>query len=311
MAGRIRRGLANGNSADIPVICLGNLTAGGTGKTPLCLALAKRLSSEGFEVHLLTRGYGGSLKGPALVDTAVHTAKDVGDEALLLAGIAPTWVGADRYSAAQAAQAAGATLLLMDDGFQNPTLLKDFSILAIENDFGFGNGQVIPAGPLREFVGGGLARADAVILTGAQKLPSQKLASTLAESGLDVFKSHVEAGHITPALPVESSAPSASVVAFSGIGRPQKFFDTLAEQGHPIVEAVPFPDHHVFEPKDLSFLKLLAEEREAQLVTTSKDHVRLPSEFKSQVHILPIEAIIEDEDRLISLIKEKLAPASY
>ena len=159
--------------APCPVICVGNLNIGGTGKTPVVAALAEALIQEGQRVHILSRGYGGQLatRDPLRVDPALHTAAGVGDEPLLLSHRAPVWIGRDRVRSARAAHAAGANLLIMDDGFQNPALAKDFSLLVIDAGVGFGNRRVIPAGPLRETIHNGLARADLLVSIGSDAPP--------------------------------------------------------------------------------------------------------------------------------------------
>ena len=193
------------------------MTAGGAGKTPVVLSLAALFRARGQQPHILSRGYGGSLKGPLRVDPARHTADEVGDEPLLLAAAAPTWIGADRVASAQAAIAAGADLLLLDDGFQNPALAYDVSLIVIDGGFGFGNGRVMPAGPLREPIARALERASAAVIVGAS-------AHTVAFDHLPVLGARL--------VPLEADdLKAARVVAFAGIGRPAKFFATLRELG--------------------------------------------------------------------------------
>mgnify|MGYP000638645222 CR=1 FL=1 len=165
-AGAARRAAARPWKAPVPVICIGNLVAGGAGKTPVALDFGKRLIDSGETVHFLSRGYGGTEKGPLRIDPAIHTCQAVGDEPLLLARLAPTWIAADRRLGCQAAVAAGAGIVIMDDGFQNPTTVKDLSVIVIDGGYGFGNGRVMPAGPLREPVAAGLKRAQAVVVIG-------------------------------------------------------------------------------------------------------------------------------------------------
>src|SRR5690242_5245426 len=201
--------------APVPVICVGNLVAGGAGKTPVALSLAQRLAKRGRRVHILSRGYGGRSPGPLAVDPARHTAADVGDEPLLLAEVAPTWVARDRVAGAKAAIAAGAELLLLDDGFQNPTFAKDLSLVVVDGGYGLGNGRVLPAGPLREPLPRGLARADAIVLMGED---SAGVAPITAEKPLCRAR-------LVPENPGEVAGRT--VVAFAGIGRPEKFFATV------------------------------------------------------------------------------------
>jgi tetraacyldisaccharide 4'-kinase len=218
--------------AGVPVVCVGNLVAGGAGKTPVALALAARLAASGTVPHILSRGYGGSLAGPVRVDRARHGAAETGDEPLLLAEAAPTWVARDRVAGATAAIAAGATVLLLDDGLQNPRLAKTLSLLVVDGATGFGNGRVLPAGPLREPVARGLARADHVVLldddaAGVLPLLQRKpvlRARLVAQNGADFA--------------------DRAVLAFAGIGRPAKFFTSLAATGARLVARHAFPDHH-------------------------------------------------------------------
>src|SRR6266581_3144124 len=165
-ASRLRRALARPYRAAVPVICVGNLVAGGSGKTPVVLTLAASIASTGVAVHIVTRGYGGRLGGPVRVDPARHDAEAVGDEALLLAGCAPCWVARDRAAGVREAVATGAGAILLDDGFQNPAIDKDLALVVVDAEYGFGNGRVIPAGPLREPAVSGLARAGAIVLIG-------------------------------------------------------------------------------------------------------------------------------------------------
>lgn len=305
--GRAKQLLITGQRASVPVICLGNLTAGGTGKTPLCIALVPILREMGFVPHFLTRGYGGSISGPLRVDPYNHTCDQVGDEPLLLAESAPTWVSPDRVKGANAATGAGATIIIMDDGYQNPSLIKDISFVVVDRVRGFGNGQVIPAGPLREFVRTGLQRADAVIYTGDASVTPPQSQSCIKEFDLRAFHSRLVVDDLTPADADKAPTP---IVAFAGIGQPQKFFDALTEKGYSIAEAVPYPDHHNYSRSDLDWLHKLADEREAMLVTTSKDFVRLDSNSQANVSFLPVEATFEDEPSLRAFLKERLAPQS-
>jgi len=303
LLGVIRRAVVRPYVADIPVICVGNLTAGGTGKTPMCLVLAEMMIASGRAPHFLMRGYGGSEKGPLQVDLGRHTAAQVGDEALLLATKAPTWVSSDRIAGAKAAALSGAGLIIMDDGFQNPSLQKAFSFVLVDGALGIGNGRVHPAGPLREFACAGLARADAVVITGAGDLPASCRA-LIERHNLPTFSSNTIAGEVDPV------AQETGFVAFSGIGRPQKFFQTLADQGLEVREAVPYPDHHPFKDKDLEWLATLASEKQARLITTSKDLVRVPAKYRQQISVLPIRFELNDATALMAKVEEKLASLS-
>ena len=273
-----RAALARPAPPPIPVLCVGGLTVGGAGKTPTVLALARLLLAEGRAVHLVSRGYGGRLAGPLRVDPARHDAAMVGDEPLLLAEIAPCWVARDRAAAVRAAAAAGATLALLDDGFQNPTIAKSWSLLAIDGEDGFGNGRVLPAGPLREPPQRGLARADAVLLIGddragiAARLPPGK---PLLRADL------------VPLLP--ATLAGRRVLAFAGIGRPAKFFAALERLPLALVERTGFPDHHPYSAAEIERLVERAAELEAVAVTTAKDLVRVPRSLRPRVTAIEVE----------------------
>lgn len=285
-AGRLRRRWTCPVRATVPVLCVGNLTAGGAGKTPTALALARHLLTAGRHPHFLTRGYGGRLAGPVAVDPATHDVRQVGDEALLLAAVAPCWVARDRVAGARAAVAAGADILVMDDGFQNPSLAKDLSVIAVDGGYGFGNGRCQPAGPLREPVAAGLARADAVVLIGADTIG----AGAALAGGPPVFHARLAPG------PEAGDLAGKRVLAFAGIGRPEKFFASLAEIGCDIVEARGFPDHHAYAPEEIMALCEDAQAADALPVTTEKDVVRLTAAARPMVRTLSVALEWEEAD---------------
>jgi tetraacyldisaccharide 4'-kinase len=296
-AGALRRAVTTPVEVSAKVICIGNLVAGGAGKTPTAIAVLKRLRARGVAAHALTRGYGGREAGPLRVDPSRHSANDVGDEALLLARVAPTWVGRDRVAAARAAVADGARVIVMDDGFQNPKLKKDLSLVVVDADYGIGNGRVIPAGPLRESVAAGLARAQGVVMIGEG-----------AGGFLGEVRPPVLRARIVPA-PGALALADRAVLAFAGIGRPEKFFATLRALGCRLVASVAFADHHPYGPDDIMRLVEAAVEAGATLVTTEKDAVRLPSEARRMVEVLPVELVFEDEAALDRVLAPTLAHA--
>ena len=296
----LRRRAARAERAPVPVLCIGNLIAGGSGKTPMVAALLRRLGGRGINAQVISRGHGGRLRGPHRVDAATDTARDVGDEPLMLAAAGPVWISRDRATGARAAAADGADLVILDDGYQNPQLVKDASIVMVDAVVGFGNARVIPAGPLREPVAEGLARADLVVLVGPQKDRARALEIWPDLTGV----ARVEAS-LMP-LATGMIEPGDPVFAFAGIGYPDKFFATLRALGADLVGARAFPDHHRYQPAILRRMIAEALARNAMLVTTEKDAVRLPPGLRSEVVTLmvrlepedwgPIDAVI---DRLL------------
>lgn len=292
LGARLRRAAARPWTAPAPVICVGNLVAGGAGKTPVALDLGARLTRAGKAVRFLTRGHGGALAGPVKVDGLRHTAAEVGDEALLLAGIAPTWVARNRLAGAEAAAADGAQVIVMDDGFQNPTLAKTLSLLVIDGGYGLGNGLVMPAGPLREPLADGLARARAAVLIGEDE---HGVLGRLG--GATVLRADLVPGSEAAAL---SGKP---VFAFAGIGRPRKFFATLERIGARVVGTRAFADHHPYTAGDVASLLREAKAAGATPVTTAKDAVRLSPEARAEIAVLTVRLAWRDEAALINVLK--------
>ena len=287
-AGRWRWRRATPAKAPVPVICIGNVTLGGTGKTPLALALAALLQAQGHRPVFLSRGHGGRARGPLVVDPDRHDAALVGDEALLLAAAAPAIIARDRVAGARLAAAQNADLIIMDDGFQNPALHKDASLLVLDTQAGLGNGRVFPAGPLREPLADALARADALVAMGTGPVP--------VNTALPVLRAR---------LVNEAAPPPGPLFAFAGIGRPQKVFDALQAAGADLVQAMAFADHHRYSARELRALRAWAEAENARLITTEKDHVRLPQAFRGSVAAWPVRARLEAPERLMALLQAR------
>ena len=281
-----RRDRARSYRSRAKVVCVGNLTAGGTGKTPVAIAVARELLAGGASVAFLTRGYGGHAKDPLVVDTDKHASADVGDEPLLLSAIVPAIVARDRVAGARLAESRGADVIVMDDGHQNFALKKDLSIVVVDAETGFGNGRMLPAGPLREPVAQGLARADAVVLTGS------------GDPHLAGYAGPVLRAHLAPACASRISR----VVAFDGIGRPSKFYDTLRHLGADLVACHSFADHHEYLESEIASLKHEARNAGATLMTTEKDYVRLNPASREGIDVLPVRAVFERADLLSGLL---------
>ncbi len=273
-------------TAPVPVICIGNLNAGGTGKTPTTIAIAQMLVAQGATPHIVSRGYGGSEPGPLRV-TQNHSADHVGDEPLLLAAFAPTWIAKDRAAGVRAAVKAGASHILMDDGFQNPTVAKTLSLIVVDAARGFGNGLCIPAGPLREPVRVGLERAHMLVSLGTPS--EQQRFAHIWGSHIPESVTHLDA-RLEP-LQTGYDFEGQRVLAFAGIGHPDKFFNTLRQTRAEIVDQVPLGDHQPLTPALMARLERDAALQGAQLVTTEKDAVRLPHAFRQQVITVPVRLI--------------------
>lgn len=301
-AATARRVARPGYRAGVPVICVGNLNAGGTGKTPVVMALLMHLAARGIAAHVVSRGHGGSLPGPVRVSERDHTAAEVGDEPLLLSAFAPVWVARDRAAGVRAAEGAGARVILLDDGFQNPSVVKDLSLVVVDAEAGFGNGLCIPAGPLREPVAAGLARADAMVLIG----PPTARAGFAARwpVALPVLEAELQ--------PLPTGMPWAGlrVMAFAGIGRPDKMFATLRGLGADLVRTVALDDHQPLPRALLNRMESEARSLNARLVTTEKDAMRLPPDLRASILTLPVRLTLADPAALDRVLAPVLSAAT-
>lgn len=285
-------------SYPVPVLCIGNVTAGGAGKTPTVIALSQLIAKTFFlTAHVISRGYGGQLMTATQVDIQKHTAAEVGDEPLLIARHTPCWIAKRRTDAAQAAINAGANLILMDDGLQNPTIQKKASLLVIDGGFGIGNGRMLPAGPLREHWEDALKKASAVCIIGYD---STQIAKQIP-AHIPAFYAALKADEST-----KTQWEDKRVLAFAGIARPQKFYDTLKELGASLVETKDFGDHHPYSQEEMIALVNLARKLDAQLVTTEKDFVRIPVAFQPYVDTLVVSLTWQDEPAVIAWLKQIL-----
>lgn len=278
----------------VPVICIGNLTAGGAGKTPVALAVGKRLKERGVNAYFLSRGYGGRVRDPVLVNPNLHTAYEVGDEPLLLSHVLPTIVAKDRVSGALYALQRGAQAIVTDDGFQNPSLAKTLSILVLDGVYGYGNGRLLPAGPLRERPEEGFRRADAAVVIGAGN------ADLRIPAGLPTLSAELEP------LPAGRELEGKRVLAFCGIATPRKFFDTLAALGANIVGTAAFADHYYYTPDDIKSLSARARKEQALLVTTAKDMIRLTPELRALATAVEVRLKFAEPSALDALLDTAL-----
>jgi len=298
-ASRLNNRFITAQFAPLPVVCIGNLVAGGAGKTPVALAVAQQLQSVGRNPHFISRGFGGSLDGVCV--EAGHGAAEVGDEPLLLAQTAPTWVGADRYAMALKAAAANADLVILDDGYQNPELVKDVSIVVVDGATGFGNGRLLPAGPLRELPAEGLARAHAAVILGEDEVDANAAIAGEGPGGLPVF-----AAHLAVATSDAERLAGRRVLAFAGIARPKKFFDTLAAMGAEIAASLAFDDHHPYTSSEISNILKRAKSLDAVAITTEKDLMRLGCEFTDGIESLHVDAALRDSASFTTWLEARL-----
>lgn len=301
-ARRVNRG--PGYAAQVPVLCIGNINVGGTGKTPTVIALCQMLADQGHRAKVVSRGYGGKLDGPVLVDPRCHKASDVGDEPLLISAFAPVIVAKDREAGVRMAERDGCDIILLDDGFQSPAVRRNASVIVVDAARGFGNGMVMPAGPLRERIEAGMARADLLLSIGP----------TAAQLRFEqIWGGAVSIPRVSGHLDVlEMGMPWAGlrVLAFAGIGHPDKFFDTLRTAGAEIIRAEALSDHQPLTPALLARLEADAMAAAAQLVTTEKDAVRLPDTFRQKVLTLPVRLRFDDPAPIMALVNRLLNSTS-
>ena len=296
-----RRMAHAGAKTAVPVICIGNFVAGGAGKTPTAIAVARLLAADGFRPVFLSRGYGGSLAGPVVVDPSIHSAEKCGDEPLLLARAAPTVVSADRVTGAALAATLG-DVIVMDDGLQNPALHKDLRLAVVDGESGVGNGRCVPAGPLRAPLSDQFRHVDAVIVIGGGEA-GQKVAEWARRDGIAVVGARLDADRSAA-----GAVAGRDVLAFAGIGRPEKFWKSLEQAGARVRMARAFPDHHAYTRSDLAGLLGEAAAKGLLPVTTEKDWVRLnalvTAQERSQVAVLPVSLSWADETQLRGLVAQ-------
>ena len=286
----LRGKLAKPQSYSCLTICIGNLNVGGTGKTPTTIALAQHFLKKGLQVHIVSRGYKGKFQGTFLVDPQKHKSDEVGDEPLLMSEFTSVWVSNKRKNGIAAAENAGAQIVLLDDGFQDPSFHKDFSLIVVDGEKGFGNKKCMPAGPLRENIVQGFKRADALVIVG------QRIYK------FDTFPTHLKIIHST-LKPIETGMnwKEGKYLAFAGIADPSKFFKTLRSLGANLIDCVALSDHQNLDGQVLKRLERKANSAHAQLVTTEKDAVRLSNTYRKKVLSLPVRIEFDDKNELENL----------
>ena len=289
---KLRNWISVKKLSPIPTICIGNIVVGGAGKTPVSMKICKMLTKAGYKPHFISKGYAGTIKESTLVETW-HSPKSVGDESLLLSEIASTWIGVNRIKSANLAKKRGADCLILDDGFQNPSIDKDFSIIVVDGEQEFGNKRVLPAGPLRESIRRGLSRTNIVVVIGK----INETLKNLIPSTIPVFRAKFEIKKDNEIF------KGKKVTAFAGIAYPNKFFKTLESQGAKIIKEVSYPDHYIYNENDLLYLAEIANKTKSILVTTKKDFVRIPKTYRPLINTLDGEIIFERED----IITEQLS----
>tara|TARA_B100001123_G_C15146565_1_gene961769 strand:+ start:13 stop:1005 length:993 start_codon:yes stop_codon:yes gene_type:complete len=288
---KLRSLFSKEKQSELPIICIGNIVVGGAGKTPVSLKIGQMLIEAGYSPHFVSKGYAGLEKNNTLIESW-HSPKRVGDESILLAEVAPTWVGVDRNRSFNLAKDKGADCIVMDDGFQNPTIKKDFSIIVINGEQEFGNKRVIPSGPLRESINRGLTRTNLIIVIG-------KISNEIKEK----IPSHIPIIYSSFTINNENKTfKGQKILAFAGIAYPEKFFNSLRDQGAKLVKEIIYPDHHIYDENDLLNLAEIANKTQSILVTTKKDFVRIPKSYRSLVNTLEGKIEFEDENLLLEIL---------
>tara|TARA_B100001123_G_C15237893_1_gene997920 strand:+ start:50 stop:1045 length:996 start_codon:yes stop_codon:yes gene_type:complete len=288
---KLRSLISKERKSELPIICIGNIVVGGAGKTPVSLKIGKMLIHAGYSPHFVSKGYAGIEKNNTLIEKW-HSPKSVGDESILLSEVAPTWVGIDRNKSFYLAKEKGADCIIMDDGFQNPTIKKDFSIIVINGEQEFGNKKVLPSGPLRESINRGLSRTNLIIVIGE-----------ISKELKNKIPSHIPTINSSFVINNEKKIfRGQKISAFAGIAYPEKFFNSLRTQGAKIVKEIIYPDHHIFNENDLLNLAEIANKTNSILVTTKKDYIRIPKSYHSLVNTLEGEIEFEDENLLLEIL---------
>ncbi|MDR2458585.1 MAG: tetraacyldisaccharide 4'-kinase [Holosporales bacterium] len=272
----------------VPTICVGNVVVGGAGKTPVAAAVCELLKSEERTPHIISSGYGGYIKNVVRVDDKIHTYLQVGDEALLLSRIAPTWIGKNKIHACRAASSAGADVVVMDDGLQNNTVVKDLSILVVDSGQGFGNEKVLPAGPLRETVESGVRKSDVVLIIGEGSEAIENRVLSVSKD-IRIYHARTEAVNPTP-------ENDRKVIGFCGLGYPNKFRMSLEQARYNVVDFIAFRDHHAYTITEIQRLITTARRVNARLVTTWKDYVKIPNVFKDDIEAIGVRLKIEEDE---------------
>lgn len=276
----------------LPTLCIGNVTTGGAGKTPTTLLIANLLTQQGHIPHIISRGYGSEAarnSTPTRVNSEEHTAAQVGDEPLMMAQHFPVWVGKNRATSITAAKEADATIALLDDGLQNPTIAKTTSLLVLDGGFGLGNGHILPAGPLREPLNDALKKCSAALIIGEDMVG--------CDEQIDAANPNIPAFHIASETMLPDAAFDQPLFAFAGLARPEKFFTGIANAGGDLAAMHGFPDHHPYQAEEIEMLLEEADAIGAQLITTEKDMARIPAQYHNDILVAPLELLLDEGDR--------------